>query len=341
MRSVIAARWTARVFGTLLLAFYAFFVLAEGLPPIAAQPEGVQLNFVALGLMLAGFVAGWKREGTAALLIACGWTLWQISEGRIKWNLFQTPLPVAMLYGFCWWATRGRRTSVVAGTVFALAVALGLGQLFLPTSVFVRGAVVDAQTGQPVPNVELRFLPRTPRALEKGDLPNARANQSGRFTLYVGWFASAKRVALSAPGYATLTTHLGPRALGERNLRRDFQLQRVAGAPVEPEVPPVVIATVPASGATGIDPKLTELRVTFSEPMRDGSWSWTKWGEDNFPELNGQPRFLGDQRTCVLPVRLRPGQVYAIWLNSDYHQDFRDSEGQSAVPYLLIFETRK
>jgi len=341
IKLVSGARWTARILGTLLLAFYGFFVLAEGLPPIASQPEGVQLNFVALGLMLAGFVAGWKREGTAALLIACGWTLWQISEGHIKWNLFQTPLPVAMLYGYCWWATRGRRTSVVAGTIVALAVVLGLGQLFLPTSVFVLGAVVDAQTGQPVPNAEFRLLPRTPRSLEKGDLPNARANQNGRFTLYMGWFSEAKQVALSAPGYATLTTNLGPRAWGERNVSRDFQLQPVAAASVEPQVPPVVIATVPESGSTGIDPTLTELQVTFSKPMRDGSWSWTKWGEDNFPELNGPPKFLGDQRTCVLPVRLRPGQVYAIWLNSDYHQDFRDCEGQSAVPYLLIFETRK
>ncbi len=335
------ARWTARIFGTLLLVFYVLFILAEGLPPIASQPEGVQLNFLALGLMLAGFVAGWKREGTAALLIACGWTLWQISESRVKWNLFQTPLPVAMLYGICWWATRGRRTSVVAGTVIALALALGLGQLFVPTSVFVDGAIVDAQTGQPVPNAELRLLPRPPRALEKGDLPNARANQNGRFTLYMGWFSAAKQVALSAPGYATLTTNLGTRALGERKLNRDFQLRPVAAASVEPQVPPVVVATVPESGATGIDPALTELRVTFSEPMCDGNWSWTKWGEDNFPELTGRPRFLGDQRTCVLPVRLRPGQVYAIWLNSESHQDFRDCEGQSAVPYLLIFETRK
>lgn len=340
-KTVLGARWTARVLGTLLLVFYGFFVLVEGLPPIASQSEGVQLNFVALALMLLGFVIGWKREGTAALLIACGWTLWQISEGRVKWNLFQTPLPVAMLYGICWWATRGRRTSVVAGTVIALALALGLGQLFVPTSVFVNGAIVDAQTGQPVPNAELRLLPRPPRALEKGDLPNARANQNGRFTLYMGWFSAAKQVALSAPGYATLTTNLGTRALGERKLNRDFQLRPVAAASVEPQVPPVVVATVPESGATGIDPALTELRVIFSEPMRDGNWSWTKWGEDNFPELTGRPRFLGDQRTCVLPVRLRPGQVYAIWLNSESHQDFRDCEGQSAVPYLLIFETRK
>jgi hypothetical protein len=339
-RWVTAARWTARIFGTLLLAFYAFFILGEGLPPIASQPEGVQLNFVALGLMLAGFVVGWKREGTAALLIACGWTLWQISEGRIKWNLFQTPLPVAMLYGFCWWAARGRRTSVVACIVVALAVALVLGQLFVPTSVFVRGAVVNAQTGQPVPNVELRLLPR-PQRSDKGDYPNARSDQEGRYRLYVGWYAAAKEVALSTPGYATLKTNLGPRGLGERNVSRDFQLLPVAGATVQPHVPPVVINTIPESGTANVDPAITELQVTFSKPMRDGSWSWTIWGEENFPETTGSARYLADGRTCALPVKLKPGRLYAIWLNSEHHHDFKDREGQSAVPYLLIFETRK
>ena len=82
-------------------------------------------------MMLVGFIIGWKREGAAALLIASGWTLWHISEGHIGWNAFQTPLPVAALYGFCWWATRGRRTGVVLGTLAVLAVALGLGRSVL------------------------------------------------------------------------------------------------------------------------------------------------------------------------------------------------------------------
>ena len=218
---VLVARWTARVSGTLLLGFYAIFILAEGLPPIAAQPEGVQLNFVALGLMLAGFAVGWKREGTAALLVASGWTLWHISEGRISWNFLQTPVPVAALYGFCWWATRGRRTGVVVWTTAALAVALGLGRLLLPTSVFVRGQVVDALTGQPVQHVELRLLPRPQRA-DKGDFPNARSDEQGRYRLYVGWYGAGKRVIVSRAGYTTLTTNLGPRALGQRNVSRDF-----------------------------------------------------------------------------------------------------------------------
>jgi len=340
MKWVVVVRRTARIFSTLLLVFYGIFIVAEGLPPIGSQPGGVQLNFAALGLMLLGFIIGWKREGAAALLIASGWTLWHISESRMQWNLFQTPLPVAGLYGFCWWATQGRKTRMVAIALAVLAATLVLGRLFVPANVFIRGTVVDAQTRKPVPGVEMRLLP--PPVLDHTpDVPNARGDKNGSFTLYVGWFTSGKELTISAPGYATLATNLGPRGLGERNVSRDFQMQRVASPVPQIQVPPVVIETFPESGATGVDPALTELRVTFSKPMRAGSWSWTIWGEENFPELTGPPRFLPDGQTCVLPVKLKSGKLYATWLNSEHQKDFTDTDGQPAVPYLLIFETRK
>lgn len=103
--------------------------------------------------------------------------------------------------------------------------------------------------------------------------------------------------------------------------------------------PPVVIKTVPAAGSTSVDPGLTELRVTFSKVMQDGSWSWTTFGDDSFPEITGKIRYLEDGRTCVAPVKLAPGKFYATWLNSDNHQNFRDTNGISAVPYLLTFKT--
>jgi serine/threonine protein kinase len=108
-----------------------------------------------------------------------------------------------------------------------------------------------------------------------------------------------------------------------------------------PTVPPVVIKTVPESGSAGVDPSLTELRVTFSKPMRDRSWSWCYEKLENFPDANGQPRYLADGRTCVQGVKLQPGKVYAIWLNTDRSRNFQDQSGLPAVPYLLIFETRK
>ena len=66
--------------------------------------------------------------------------------------------------------------------------------------------------------------------------------------------------------------------------------------------PPVVVRTVPVAGVSDVDPALGEIRVTFSKPMQDGSWSWSKWGEENFPEMKGQPRYLADNRTAVLPI---------------------------------------
>ncbi len=105
--------------------------------------------------------------------------------------------------------------------------------------------------------------------------------------------------------------------------------------------PPVVVKTVPVAGTPDVDPGLTELRVTFSKPMADGSWSWSTWGEENFPETTGQAHYLADGRTCVLPVKLKPGKFYASWLNSDKFHGFADRNGHSAVPYLFTFETAK
>lgn len=103
--------------------------------------------------------------------------------------------------------------------------------------------------------------------------------------------------------------------------------------------PPVVVKTVPVAGATSVDPALTELRVTFSKRMHDGSWSWSTWGEENFPEIVGQIHYDSDMQTCVLPVRLEPGKFYATWLNSEKFRNFKDASGQPAVPYLLTFTT--
>jgi RNA polymerase sigma-70 factor (ECF subfamily) len=103
--------------------------------------------------------------------------------------------------------------------------------------------------------------------------------------------------------------------------------------------PPVVIETVPVAGSVDVDPAVTEIKVTYSKSMLDQSWSWSTWGQENYPETTGTPRYLADQRTCVLPVKLQPGRFYAIWLNSDKFKNFKDVNQIPAVPYLLTFET--
>ena len=106
-------------------------------------------------------------------------------------------------------------------------------------------------------------------------------------------------------------------------------------------VPPVVVKTVPEAGANAVDPKLTEIKVTFSKDMQDGSWSWSALSKESFPKMDGKPKYLADKRTCVLPVKLEPGKTYAIWVNSEKFTNFKDTDGRSAVPYLLVFQTKK
>jgi hypothetical protein len=112
-----------------------------------------------------------------------------------------------------------------------------------------------------------------------------------------------------------------------------------APTPSLASAPPVVVKTLPVAGAWEVDPALAEIRVTYSKPMQDGSWSWSTWGEENYPETAESARYLPDGRTCVLPVKLKPDKFYAIWLNSDKFQNFRDASGRPAVPYLLTFST--
>jgi hypothetical protein len=102
---------------------------------------------------------------------------------------------------------------------------------------------------------------------------------------------------------------------------------------------PVVIRTVPESGAKNVDPALSEIQVTFDKEMTDKSWSWVQIAPENFPELVGEPRYLEDKKTCVVDVRLDAGKTYIIWLNTQKFSNFRDADGRPAQPYLLMFET--
>jgi murein DD-endopeptidase MepM/ murein hydrolase activator NlpD len=106
------------------------------------------------------------------------------------------------------------------------------------------------------------------------------------------------------------------------------------------EQPPVVVETIPASGAQNVPAGEIEIRVRFSKAMSDGSWSWCSTWEDSMPQALGRPRFLDDGRTCVLKIRLEPGRTYGFWLNSDSDKNFKDREGRPAVPYLLTFQTQ-
>jgi RNA polymerase sigma-70 factor (ECF subfamily) len=106
-------------------------------------------------------------------------------------------------------------------------------------------------------------------------------------------------------------------------------------------LPPVVVSTEPASGSRDVAPGPATIRVSFSKGMTPGTWSWSSAWSNSAPQIFGQPRYEADGRTCVVTVNLQPGRTYAFWLNSDRFKNFKDTEGRPAVPYLLIFETKK
>ena len=104
-------------------------------------------------------------------------------------------------------------------------------------------------------------------------------------------------------------------------------------------MPPVVVKTVPEAGAKDVAPGLTEIKVTFSKEMTDGTWSWATVWQGSAPEAVGKPKYDADRKTCVLQVRLEPSKTYGYWLNSEKFKNFKDSKGKPAVPYLLAFQT--
>lgn len=105
--------------------------------------------------------------------------------------------------------------------------------------------------------------------------------------------------------------------------------------------PPAVVKTVPAAGDTAVDPALKEISVTFSKDMMTNRmWAICQTSKETFPENAGPTHYI-NQRTCVMPVKLEPGKTYVLWFNLGKFNSFRDTGNHPAVPYQLVFETRK
>ena len=105
-------------------------------------------------------------------------------------------------------------------------------------------------------------------------------------------------------------------------------------------MPPVVVKTVPEAGNKDVAPGVVEIRVTFSKEMMDNSWSPSTAWQDSTPAIVGKPKYEADHKTWVIKVKLEPEKTYGYWLNSQKFTNFKDTQGHSAVPYLLTFKTK-
>jgi RNA polymerase sigma-70 factor (ECF subfamily) len=102
---------------------------------------------------------------------------------------------------------------------------------------------------------------------------------------------------------------------------------------------PRIVATSPVYGATDVDPKTTEITVTFDRDMEEGM-SWTGSGTV-FPQSpeGGKAHWI-DKRTCVLPVKLFSAHFYRVGINSKSYQNFRSEAGVPADPSAIYFTTQ-
>lgn len=101
---------------------------------------------------------------------------------------------------------------------------------------------------------------------------------------------------------------------------------------------PKVVKTDPAAFKRDVPADLDKITVTFDQPMTDGSWSWTGGGE-TFPKTIERPSYNADKTVCTLPVKLEPGKVYWIGVNSPSHQNFINADGVPARRYVILFAT--
>jgi RNA polymerase sigma-70 factor (ECF subfamily) len=105
------------------------------------------------------------------------------------------------------------------------------------------------------------------------------------------------------------------------------------------EASPQIVNTSPQIGATGVNPSLSEITVTFDRDMGKGM-SWT--GEPpQFPPIDQSRKPMWkDRRTCALPVKLEKASFYRLGINSSMHQNFRSADGTPALPAAIFFTTQ-
>jgi hypothetical protein len=222
---VVAARWTARILGTLFILLVLPFILAEGLPPIAStggRPTHVHRRIPPLSRLRPRLVARRHRRRRHRLRLDRRPDLRkQIPAGHLVRVDPGCRRPLRLLLVGHPRSTHPHRDHHHrrARRHPRLRPAVRPHQR-LPFR-HRHGSI----SGEVLPNAELRLPPRLNGALPSGDSPQARTDAQGRFRLYIGWYSADRPLSISAPGYITLTTNLGPRELGRRSLPRGFSLQ--------------------------------------------------------------------------------------------------------------------
>lgn len=103
----VSVRWMARVTGLLLIGMVMLFAIGEGIPSLTGHPPAVQVELIAMGLMLVGFALGWHWEaagGGLALggfLTFCGAEL--VTNGKLPGGAIPLLVIPGVLFLISYW----------------------------------------------------------------------------------------------------------------------------------------------------------------------------------------------------------------------------------------------
>lgn len=94
----------------------------------------------------------------------------------------------------------------------------------------------------------------------------------------------------------------------------------------------------PSSGDLNVDPDLNQITVIFDRPM---SADIGVFG-DQTPEFSGPPSWSDDGTKLHLPVELKPGTEYELYLNhAEMPGGFKSRDGIQLAPIPWTFQTQK
>jgi len=117
------------------------------------------------------------------------------------------------------------------------------------------------------------------------------------------------------------------------------QLDKILPPKTKTSLQPVVIKTSPENFANNISPDVNQITITFDKTMSTNGYSWCQNDSQTFPETTGKPFFGNDKLSCTLPVKLKAGQYYRISINTPPYFGFKDSNGDIAGEYIIVFAT--
>ncbi len=103
---------------------------------------------------------------------------------------------------------------------------------------------------------------------------------------------------------------------------------------------PKVVSMIPPNSATDVDPNLTEIKVFFDRPMKDGGWAVVGGGPD-FPERAGDCFYDEERKVFTMPVKLKQDWEYCFRLNYGQYDSFMSQEGVPLESVSVTFKTRK